>query len=93
MAGGVVGIIYGLRSKDDGASEEFGPTAEPSQPPSMWPSAPPSQFSIDRFEETFLPEYSRVEFNDTDTPQSRAFEWLANNTNLDSYSNGTSLDL
>jgi hypothetical protein len=93
VIGVVVGLSLGLRNGGDGEINfTLSPTASPttvapSTVPSAAPSAAPSMFAIERFQQEILPEYSQVAIQDTNSPQSKAFNWLTNNTELESYEN------
>jgi hypothetical protein len=95
MIGLVVGLTLGLHKGDDDgidSTKTMPPTEAPSTVPSAAPSTAPSAFAIERFQKEILPEilpeYSQIAIQDTTSPQSKAFSWLANNdTALDRYEN------
>jgi hypothetical protein len=86
VIGGVVGLVLAFGGGSSGRTASP-TTAAPSAVPSVAPSAAPSAFVIERFQQEILPEYSQVAIQNTTSPQSTAFNWLANNTELDSYDN------
>jgi hypothetical protein len=87
LIGGGIGLTLGLRNSDDEGIDVAPTTAAPSSVPSAAPSAAPSAFAIERFRQDILPEFSQVAIQDSTSPQSKALNWLANNTELDTYEN------
>jgi Leucine-rich repeat (LRR) protein len=83
IVGAVVGGVMGGRTAS--SPTNAAPIAALSA--SSAPSAAPSAFAIERFQREILPEYSQVAIQDTTSPQSKSLNWLANNTELDSYEN------
>jgi hypothetical protein len=86
VIGGVVGLVLAFGGRSSGRIVSP-TTGAPSTVPSAAPSPAPSAFAIERFQQEILPEYSQVAIQDTTSPQSKALNWLANNTELDSYDN------
>lgn len=100
-AGGTAGVVLALLSGGSDVEDSTrdlpvaptaspttaSPTQSPSAAPSMFPSAAPSAFTVDRFQEEFLPEYSQEALLDPLSSQSEALAWLEKSIGVGDYSN------
>jgi hypothetical protein len=95
VVGAAVGAAVGMSSVSGGGANLRGaavaldqsvPTAVPSAVPSMAPSAAPSEFSLERFQNVFLPDFALAAIANQTTPQADALAWLSEDPFLDTRS-------
>lgn len=88
----VVAGVVGSKSGGDGGGGGLR-TFAPSQAPSTMPSSAPTAFSVTRFVEDSLPEYTQLALQDARSPQSSAFGWLQLDPDMPTYSDEKRLQL